>query len=321
MNTTVLPTDWDSRLQRQRGSILQSRPWAEFQQAVGREVVWDRGESWQWLAVVRASRGMRYLMCSYGPMAQDGRAMTAAMKSLVVAGRELKVDFIRVEPQADLTPAQFKKLGARQIAEVQPTHTRLLTLLQSEEQLRSQLASGHRNLINGTERRGITIRSGFDTDLPEFLKMMQETAQRSGVTFHPDSYFQKLWETLSPKGVAKLYVGEVEGRPVAMAMLYDWGGTRYYAHAAAHQDLNRKYSVAVSLLWRAILDAKAANLKVFDLWGVAPEGDSTHRLASLSKFKASFGGQQVDYLGTWDIPLKSLKYGAYSLYRHLKGRD
>jgi lipid II:glycine glycyltransferase (peptidoglycan interpeptide bridge formation enzyme) len=183
------------------------------------------------------------------------------------------------------------------------------------------LSASHRNRVNGTERRGIAIRLGTDADMPEFLTMLHDTAQRAGATFHPDWYFQKLWATLGPKGFAKLYVGEVEGQPVGMAMVYDWGGTRYYAHAGAHQELNRKHKVSVSLLWRTILDAKADNLKVFDMWGVAPEGDSNHRLAGVSEFKAGFGGQIVNYLGAWDIPLKPLKYRLYTVYRKLKGRQ
>jgi lipid II:glycine glycyltransferase (peptidoglycan interpeptide bridge formation enzyme) len=320
MNHGLPPEDWDARLQQLGGGILQSRAWAQVQQALGREVYWDSGEGWCWLAALRTSRGLRYLLCNYGPVGQ-GAALRAAVHSLTAAGRELGADLVRIEPTGGLTPAQLRQLGARQIAEVDPQYTRVVDLRLDEAELRSGLASSHRNNVNGTERRGIQIRqSRQPEDYREFLAMLHDTARRAKVNFHPDDYYQALHDVLAPLGIAKFYLAEVEGQPVAAALFYDWGSTRYYAHAGAYQQLNRKVRASVSLVWQALIDAKADGLVEFDLWGIAPEGDRQHRLAGLSEFKAGFGGRQVEYLGTWDIPLKPAKYRLYSAYRRLRGR-
>ncbi len=289
--------------------------------AVGREVVWDQGDGWQWQAVIRVSRGIRYLMCSYGPAADGPKSMRDAVKSLAEAAIRQNADFIRLEPQSNITAAELEAMGARRIGEVQPAHTQVVDLILPIEEIRGELASGHRNLINGTQRRGITVRkSTAAADFEAFITMLRETQQHARTTFHSEEYYRKLWQVLQPKGICQLYVADVNGESVAAAMFYDWGSIRYYAHAGARQEANRRAKASVSLVWQALVDAKEAKMAAFDLWGVSPEGDESHKLAALSRFKRAFGGQTVAYLGTWDIPLKTNKYRAYTWYRRLRGR-
>jgi hypothetical protein len=314
------PQSWDDDLKALDGHFLQSRVWAHFQEVLSRRVVWAQSQNWMWLATMRGQKGLKYLLCSYGPTAVDSESAMGAFESLLAAAKALGCDFIRIEPQPGLEPARMRQMGARRIAEVQPAHTQVVDLRQSQDQLRAEMASGHRNLINGTERRGISIRISTDgKDIDEFLEMLHETAHRAHASFYPDWYYRKLIEILVP-GSAMLYVAEAESQPVAMALFYDWRGTRYYAHAAAHQQLNRRLKASVSLVWQALLDAKSAGMQRFDLWGVAPSEDPNHAYAGITKFKKAFGGQQIDYAGTWDVPLKPMKYQAYSLYRKLRGR-
>jgi hypothetical protein len=320
MNHGLPPEDWDTQLQQLGGSILQSRPWGRFQQVLGRELYWAEGDGWRWLASLRVSRGLRYLLANYGP-AGEGSALPVAIDSLLAAGREAGVDFVRIEPQVDLSVVQLRRLGGVNIAELDPEHTRIVDLTKEEATLRTELGSSHRNRVNGTERRGIHIRQTADpADFDQFLQMLHDTAAHSRVIFWPDTFFRQLHDSLGPE-IVHMYIAEVEGQPVASAMFYDWGNTRYYAHAGAYQERNRKIKASVSLVWQALIDAKAAGLQRYDLWGVAPEGDSAHRLAGISEFKAGFGGQQVTYCGTWDIPLKPSKYRLYGVYRKLRGRQ
>ena len=321
MNINLPDQDWDEVVKQLDGSFLQSSVWGQFQQSQGREILRSSGEGWCWQGSVRRSHGLNYLMCSYGPAAVDRKSFNLAVESIVQVSKEAKLDFARVEPQLKAASSLLESQGAVQIGEADPMHTRVIDLKQDEDQLRKALSSGHRNLINGTQRRGISIRtSASSTDLNHFLRMLGDTAKRSGVTFYPDDYFRKLFEVLSSKEAAVLYIAAVQGEPVAAAIFYDWNGIRYYAHAGAYQELNRKAKASVSLVWQAIIDAKGAGMTKFDLWGVAPEGDPDHPLASLSKFKQAFGGEPVEYAGTWDIPLRRYKYGSYRVYRRLKGR-
>ena len=64
-----------------------------------------------------------------------------------------------------------------------------------------------------------------------------------------------------------------------------------------------------------IFDAKAAGKKIFDFWGITTSEDPKDPWYGFSKFKKSFGGYQIDYAGTYDLPINKVKYLAYSLLR------
>ena len=52
-----------------------------------------------------------------------------------------------------------------------------------------------------------------------------------------------------------------------------------------------------------------------DLWGVAPADQPDHKWAGFTAFKKSFGGREVAYPGTWDLPVRKIRYGAYQFAR------
>jgi lipid II:glycine glycyltransferase (peptidoglycan interpeptide bridge formation enzyme) len=242
-----------------------------------------------------------------------------ALHELRTHGQKIKADFIRFEPTGQTTAENLRMMGALQTDEVQPANTLVVDLSMSEDELRSGLASGHRNPINGTARRGIVVKqSDSAQELKSFTAMLDDTARRAGVHFYPPEYYEKLIETIPE--VARLYMAYVDNNPIAGALFYDFGQTRYYAHAGAFQELNRQYNASVSLVWQSMMDAKGLGFKRFDLWGVAPTDDPHHPWAGISRFKRGFGGRPVDYLGTWDLPLKPMKYRAYRIYRKLAGR-
>ena len=64
-----------------------------------------------------------------------------------------------------------------------------------------------------------------------------------------------------------------------------------------------------------IADAQAKGLKHVDLWGVAPEDQPDHKWAGFTAFKKSFGGRGIAYPGTWDLPVRKVRYGSYQLAR------
>lgn len=313
--TGVPPQDWDKHIANLGGHFLQSRAWANFQTALGRQVYYSSDAGWAWMAAQRRERGINYLACSYGPVAK-AQDLPKALASLKAAGTSLGVDFIRTEPTASESSKYL--LGYSRIKDVQPSRTLVLDLSPSGETLKSGLSAGHRNRINGTARRGISIRLGGEADLPIFNAMLADTAKHSGVKFFGAEYFNKLVNSLGLS--AKLYIAEAEGQPVCAALCFDWQSTRYYAFAAAFQEPNRRLKASVSLVWQTILDAKSAGFSKFDFWGIAPEENSEHSWRGLTEFKVGFGGQPLDYAGTWDLPLRSAKYKAYNLYLKLKGR-
>lgn len=314
-----LPENWDKQQQNLAGSILQSRVWAEVQLALGRRIFFDADQKWSWLGFENKTKGFCYLMIPYGPTIVGEEA--SAFASITKTAKQQGFDFVRLEPHGTLSDLDIRKSGAIKTPATNPQHTHLIDLRGGEEELRKSLGSSLRNLINSTERRGLKIVvSDSASDLGQLFAMLDETAQRAGVKFHTHDYLKTVWEAMRKADCIKLYMALHDGQPVAGALFYDYNGVRYYAHAGAKQELNRKLNASTSLLWQAIIDAQGLGMHTFDMWGVAPDNDPKHKWAGISAFKRSFGGSSVAYPGTYDIPIKKSKYRLYRSLRALRGQ-
>lgn len=319
MTLAELPKDWDKNLAKKHGHLFQSSFWAEFQNAQNRQVLIDEDEGWQWQAAIRHGRlGFTYLYAAYGPTADDGKSLHTAIRSLCAAGRTHNVDFVRFEPIGfDVSETSLRKLAAKRVADMQPSHRMVLDITQSEQDIRHGMSPSNRNLINTAAKRGLKfVISSNESDMDEFVAMQRATAERAGWNPQPDGYYHALAKSLMPGGSAKLYFAEYEAQKVAGAICIDFGTTRYYVFAGTYPELNNKHKAAVALLWWMIMDAQAKGLKAFDYGGVAPENaPASHPWAGHTKFKKSVGGETVSSVGTWDIPVKSGKYALYTLLK------
>lgn len=305
---------WDQALFAVGGHVLQSAAWLHVQRALGHEVVWARGEGWQWGAAVREGRFPRYLYVPYGPAST---ARTAeALRSVTLTARAARFDFVRVEPTGDDAPRAIATAGALAAPDVQPRCTWVLDLTTDVETLRRGLASGHRSSINAARRRGVTIRSSGDPAAVEiFLELQRVAADRSGFEGQNARYHRTIAAVLMPRGVQRVYIAEAGGAPVAAAIAYDFGFTRYYAHAASDPDRGRKLGTGPPLLWQMILDARDRGATLFDFWGVACDERPDHPWAGFSRFKRAFGGRMVQHAGTWEIAVRPLRHRAYTMLR------
>jgi lipid II:glycine glycyltransferase (peptidoglycan interpeptide bridge formation enzyme) len=314
-----LPNNWNKTIQERGGHVLQSVEWASFQASVGRQPYYGIGDDWFWLAYNRQVTGLHYLLAVHNPNVTAD--LTTAIDSLKIKASDLHCDFIRVEPVGNVTHQQMLDLGAKKIADVQPSSTLVLDLSKSEEELRSGLESGHRNRINTAQKRGVTVaQSASLNTVGPFLKLLKDTASHAKITNHPDWYYQKMAKSLIEQGIAKFYIASAEGSPASISLIIDWGETRYYAHTGNDQILNRQYKAAVSNVWQMILDAKADGLKYFDFWGIAPPDQPDHSWAGLTGFKKGFGGEVVTNIGTYDIAINKAKYQLYTTYKKMRGR-
>ncbi len=66
------------------------------------------------------------------------------------------------------------------------------------------------------------------------------------------------------------------------------------------------------LHWQAIQEAHVTGYKFYDMWGANPESQASFYYKSswegITRFKRGWGGRQIDFVGTWDLPLHPLIY-------------
>jgi lipid II:glycine glycyltransferase (peptidoglycan interpeptide bridge formation enzyme) len=306
--------------------FLQTQAWADVQASLGRRVHQQSGPGWSFLAVEEKNPAGKVLYAPYGPVASSPGAFDAALAALVDVARTCGAVFVRIEPaSAGLAmPAAGDELRRRglQPAPVnqQPELSWVVDLDGDFKEVLAAMKPVNRNLYRNIHKKGVTFRTSQDpADIRILLNFLHMTARRNGFKPQSDEYLTQVAASLMPAGAATLFIAELHGGPIAAALAYDSADTRTYALAAL-DDSHRKLSAGIPLLVTLMADAKDRGLKYVDLWGVAPADQPDHKWAGFSAFKKSFGGHEVAYPGTWDLPVKKLRYGAYQLARGLRTR-
>ena len=300
--------------------ILQTPVWAEFQRRLGKTVHEGAGPGWSFVAIEEKTPLGTYLYAPYGPCAAGPSAFADALQALATLARSVKAHYVRVEPvAAALGEDAVAVLSARGLvpapADVQPHLSWKVDLRQDEAALLNGMRSTSRNLFRNIHKKGVTFAVSTDpADLPILLGFLHDVSGRADFKAQSDNYLTHAANVLMPAGAAKLFIARLDGDPIAAALSYDTPDTRVYAHAAA-DDAHRKLNAGIPLLVTMMLDAKDAGIAEFDMWGVSPEDEPDHAWAGFSRFKRSFGGFEVTYPGTWDLPVNRIMYNGYGASR------
>jgi lipid II:glycine glycyltransferase (peptidoglycan interpeptide bridge formation enzyme) len=198
------------------------------------------------------------------------------------------------------------------------------------------LASFHpkwRYNIRLAQRKGVQVKTDCEReDLKTFYQILQETAARDGFRVRNLAYFEKMWDELVPRGLAKLFLASYEGEPVAGAFDLVIGDKCVYLYGASS---NRHRNVMPNhfVQWTAMQWAQAHGCRVYDFRGVAPQrkgkngelenaSDNTHarHLEGLNRFKAGFNAEYVEYIGEFDLPLSRAWYWMWTVGKPLAAR-
>lgn len=297
--------------------FLQSAAWAHAQEALGRRVLQRNGTGWSYLAIVERGRLGSRLYLPLGPVFDDAAALEAALADLQDTAKSEGVDFVRVEPSGPLdieeTVAVLSALGARRaLHEVQPACTVINELSMAEEDLVDSFTSaGRRNWRKGM-RSGLEVEHSKDPKTIEiFLAHIEDVAQRTGFRPHSEEYFRTVFQSLLDQDAGGYVLVHYQGEAIASLFYYRGEGQIMFAHAASYtrvRDLNPSYALAVEALRLGLQEGDA----FLDFAGAAPE-DATkdHPLYGITEFKLRFGGKRVLRPGTWELPVRNLRYRLY----------
>ncbi len=190
----------------------------------------------------------------------------------------------------------------------------------TEEQLLTGMNQQWRRNIKKAAKSGVVVTQGTVDDLPAFYEAYAETADRDHFTPRPLSYFRTMFDALlaeDPDRI-RLYLAHHEGDLIAATTWVRVGGHAWYSYGAS-TTAKRDFRGSNAIQWRMMTDALAAGATVYDLRGITEGVESNDPHLGLIQFKVGTGGEAVEYLGEWDLPLNPLLYKAFTIA--LRSRD
>ncbi|GAA2591667.1 lipid II:glycine glycyltransferase FemX [Streptomyces axinellae] len=189
-----------------------------------------------------------------------------------------------------------------------------------EDQLLKGMNQLWRRNIKKAGKAGVIVTQGGVEDLPDFYRIYLETAKRDHFTPRPLSYFPAMFEALlaEDKDRIRLYLAHHEGDLVAATIWIRVGGHAWYSYGAS-ATAKREVRGSNAVQWRMITDALAAGCTVYNLRGITDTVDQNAPHLGLIQFKVGTGGEAVEYLGEWDLPLNRLLYKAFTVYMSRRG--
>lgn len=235
--------------------------------------------------------------------------------------------FIKVEPYVTKGNSNLNGIAASQAPRddvliksnhgLFPNWTQIIDLTKTEEELLKNLHPKTRYNIGLAKKRGVVItemtnEEGFEI----FQKLYFETCKRQGYRGHDNEYHKIVFETLKDKighiFVAN-YVENGKTTPLASYHVFTFNDVMYYVYGGS--SLEHKNVMAPNLLmWEVIQFGKKNGFSTFDMWGSSPpDYDRNNPWGGFTRFKEGYGGQFVEFVGSYDFVLNRLLYQLYSL--------
>ena len=156
--------------------------------------------------------------------------------------------------------------------------------------------------------------------LKAFHDLYVLTADRDRFTPRPLSYFTTMFAALGAEDPdrIRLHLAHHEGDLVAATIAIRVGAHAWYSYGASSTE-KRDVRGSNAIQWAMIRDAIAAGADVYDLRGITDTLDADDPHVGLIQFKVGTGGEAVEYVGEWDLPLNPLIYAAFDMYMRHRG--
>lgn len=297
----------------ERKTFLNSWNWGDFRNRIG-SGVWRKAvvankriESLFLVSRVDSKKGS-FLLLSHCPASLSKEAFRESIEEVVSLAKKEKVSFVRIAPIFERGSSEedvLDSLGFKiSPSSVFPIKSLELNLVPDEDMILSGMRKSTRYLIKrGLKDESIKVSISKDvSDLDIFYNLQIKTASRQGFKPFSRDYLEKEFEAFSTDNQVALVLGYHEKKCVAGAFIIFWGGMAFYHHGASFS-VSNKVPVSHLVQWEAIREAKRRGCKKYNFWAISPSDDPDHKWSGLTRFKKGFGGEEVEYADTRDLPI------------------
>jgi lipid II:glycine glycyltransferase (peptidoglycan interpeptide bridge formation enzyme) len=313
---------------------LQSWQWGEFRQHLGKKVervgIFDGSRLMAgWQLFFHQIPNTSYTVGYFPKGPPPTREMIDSLKDLA---RENKAIFIKLEPneiryrwqnnkgeldqkRISQKTADCQNLGlVPAVKQLFDQHTFHLDLEKSEADILANMHPKTRYNIRLATKKGVSVETdNSNQGLAIFLSLLfTETVKRQGFYMHNQDYFKKMWSVLEPSEIAHLLLAKHKDEALSAWMLFAFKDWLYYPYGASSSKM-RNVMASNLICWETIKLGKKMGLKKFDMWGgLPPDADLSHPWYGFHKFKLGYGGDLVEYSGSWDLVLNEPLYKLYN---------
>ena len=315
----ITPSDLDSYVANSRpeANFLQSSSWGKVYELTGSKVqylgLFDKNTIvGSCVTIIKSARRGRYLEIPGGPLidwhsTKQVTAMLATLKDLATTEHCI---FVRMRPNIADT-SKNRQIFNHHHLRISPMHlhaehTIMLDLTKTETELLADMRRQTRYEVRRADKLAIRVTSSSTKSaFREFYQTQLATAKRQ--SFIPSSEDFILAQHTAFGDTAKIYRAELGNKLLATSLIILQSPEAIY-HEAASTPAGRSLPGAYALQWQVIRDAKAAGLKRYNLFGIAPHGATHHRYAGVTTFKKGFGGEEVNYIPAHDLVVNPIRY-------------
>ncbi|MBV8993597.1 MAG: GNAT family N-acetyltransferase [Pseudonocardiales bacterium] len=278
----------------------------------------------------------------YGPLVSPGAPAAEDIRSALVdalvllSQRRLRILFIQPPEGAEETSNELLRRGFRpSSAGIAPQGSIRIDLTADLAEIRCRFGKRLKSWTNRWESRGVTVRPGTEADVRLLAELMASSAQHQGYTPLPLDYITALYRELSATGHVVMFVGEVDGVPVAVDLMTGCGEmVRGRLSGFDRSGEAMRLSVPAAIRWEMIKWAKAQGYRWFDFGGLRPETlaalldtaerqaeGGTDSLPTADQPKVTFGGTAFRYPAAVEMIRPAALRIAYDLaWRSATGR-
>ena len=122
-----------------------------------------------------------------------------------------------------------------------------------------------------------------------------------------------MWQDMVLGGGGHLLKATYRGKTLTTWVLFKLNEVLYYPYGASSEK-NREVMASNLMMWEAIKLGKKHGCKMFDLWGsLGPEPDENDPWYGFHRFKQGYGGDLIEFLGTYDLVVSPPLYWLYQL--------
>ncbi len=301
----------------EHSELLQSWQWGEFQERSGAKVlrfgVEDGGKIIAAVTLVEKSLplGMKYLYAPRGPVLNtELRISNSELSNYVFseirkATKEERIVFLRIEPKETVQSSEFKIQNS---IDIQVSKTIVLDLRKTEEELLKEMHQKTRYNIRLAEKKGVLIREAGVEEFDRFWELMSATVNRDGFRLHEKEYYKKMLQSEN----IKLLFGTFEDKILCAGIFSFFGDTATYLHGASSNE-NRELMAPHLLQWEMTRKAKADGYRYYDFFGIDEK-----KWPGVTRFKRGFGGQVLNYPGTFDVLFDEGRHKIYVFLRLIR---